>query len=479
MTLLWPMAIGACATMGFIQLWVGFRRLPGTANLLFALNAFVVAGYAYFELALTRTDSIAGYLTLLRGLDIMAGLQVVTTAAFVQVYFGTGRKWLAFLAPSLSCVALIADFMPQPKMVYLQITGIRKIATFGGATYTIAEGVENPLNALFYMGVLLLLVFVVDASVLLWHRGERRRAAIIGGTITFFILTGGTQAALVDNGIIRTPYLLSFAYLAILIAMGVELSNDVLNAAQLASDLRVSQQQMVMANDSAKHLCGRLIQMEEHERMRLARELHDDLSQGLALLSVELEMVGQNPEMQPQKIAERMAEFSTRVKGLSSEVHQISHNLHPATLEQLGLAAAVGGFCKGFALVHEMAIEFSEHQVPRKVPDDMALCFYRIVQESLQNVVKHSGGTMAKVEIAYNGEQLTLVIADDGNGFDPVTTPLSGSLGLVSMRERAHFIGGQLSIKSRPGAGTRVELNVPIAAVNHDSIFVVESEEIT
>jgi hypothetical protein len=159
------MAIGACVTMGLIHLRVGLRRTPGTPHLLFALNAFVVAVYSCFELALTRADSPAQYLAWLRWLDIMAGVQVATTAAFVWVFFGTGRKWLALLASGLSLVALIADLMPHPKLVYLQLSGIRKIPTFGGATFTVADGVGNPLNAVFYLGVLLLVVFVADASV--------------------------------------------------------------------------------------------------------------------------------------------------------------------------------------------------------------------------------------------------------------------------------------------------------------------------
>ena len=195
MTIAWPMAIGACVTMGLIQLRVGLRRTPGAAHLLFALNAFVVAVYSVFELALTRADSPAQYLAWLRWLDIMAALQVATTAAFVWVFFGTGRKWLAWLGPGLSCIALIADLLPQPKLVYLQLTGIRTIKTFGGATYTVADGVGNPLNALFYLGVVVLIVFVADASITLWRRGAHRRAAVVGGAITFFVLFACVQAA--------------------------------------------------------------------------------------------------------------------------------------------------------------------------------------------------------------------------------------------------------------------------------------------
>ena len=176
-----------------------------------------------------------------------------------------------------------------------------------------------------------------------------------------------------------------------------------------------------------------MIYAQEAERTRLARDLHDDLSQSLALLSVELEMFGQS------RPAERgqMQEFSAQVKRLSSEVHRLSHELHPVKLEQLGLVAALRGFCKQFAVAHEMAIEFTDRSVPRAVPEATALCLYRIAQEALQNLVKHSGGTVARVELAMEGSELRLAIADDGVGFDPETTRANGSLGLVSMGERA------------------------------------------
>ncbi len=543
--------------------------------MLFALNAFVVAVYSCFELALARADSPAQYLGLLRWLDITAGLQVVTTAAFVWVFFGTGRKWLALLAPGLSCLALVADLMPQPKLVYLQLTGIRKISTFGGATYTVADGVENPWNALFYLGVLLLLVFVADASVTLWRRGAHRRAAVIGGAITFFVLAGGTQAALVDEEIIRTPYLLTFAYLAILVAMGMELSEDVLRATQHASDLRESEQRMSLAVDAAqlglwsgeiptervwtseqcnrlfgyspkielnlanllarvhpedrasraraieqavagtgqynteyrvllpdgtvrwltsvgrmesdasgkptrilgvvaditgrrnaesvaRELGGRLINAQEAERRRIARDLHDDLSQRLALLSVELEMFGQKPPAQREVIADRMEEFSGVVKHLSSDVHRLAHELHPAKLDQLGLVAAARGFCKEVAATHEIVITFKSHEIPRELPQDVALCLYRITQEALRNVIKHSGASGARVELAAGANGLHLSVTDDGQGFDSSAAATNGALGIVSMRERVRMVQGELTVHSRPGAGTQIEVRVPI-----------------
>ena len=135
-----------------------------------------------------------------------------------------------------------------------------------------------------------------------------------------------------------------------------------------------------LAEEAAHDLSGRLIHAQEEEQTRLAHDLHDDLSQSLALLSVELEMFGQSPPAERGQISGRVQQFSAQVKRLSSEVHRLSHELHPANLEQLGLVAAVRGFCKEFAVAHEMAIEFTDRSVPRAVPDT-ALCLYRIAQE--------------------------------------------------------------------------------------------------
>jgi two-component system, LuxR family, sensor kinase FixL len=241
------MVTGACVTMSLVNLGIGLRQKPRAAHLLFSLNAFAIAVYSCLELAIMRADSPAEYLALVRWADFAVAALILSLTAFVWVFFGTGRRWLAFLAPGLTCFAMTADLSPQPRMIYLQLTGIRKMETFGSATFTLAEGVPSPWNAVFYLSLLLLLAFVADASVTLWRRGARRRAIVVGGTITFFLLAAGGHSALVESQTLRSPYVVSFAYQAILVAMGIELSDDVLNAAQLARDLRESENRMILA----------------------------------------------------------------------------------------------------------------------------------------------------------------------------------------------------------------------------------------
>jgi len=215
-------------------------------------------------------------------------------------------------------------------------------------------------------------------------------------------------------------------------------------------------------------LTGRLLQAQETERRRIARELHDDLNQGLALLAVHLDLLGQGPPESGARFAERIREISDRVKQLSSVVHGLSTVLHPSKLEQFGLVAAVRGLCKELTQVHGLAIEFVAQPMPSSIPDDTALCLYRIAQEALSNVIKHSGARHARVELSGNEAGVSLRIADDGAGFDSGTPETKEGLGLVSMRERLRLVGGAIAIDSRRSAGTRIDVHVPLSAAGQE-----------
>jgi signal transduction histidine kinase len=142
-------------------------------------------------------------------------------------------------------------------------------------------------------------------------------------------------------------------------------------------------------------------------------------------------------------------------------VHRISHTLHPALLQQLGLVPAIREFCQEIKRARALKIEFTH--VPLEPPDDIALCLFRVTQESLQNVAKHSGSSAAKVDLAMDENDICLSIFDSGEGFDPDSQKVRDSLGLVSMRERIRAVGGSLTVDSNPGAGTRIVAKVPLS----------------
>jgi signal transduction histidine kinase len=155
--------------------------------------------------------------------------------------------------------------------------------------------------------------------------------------------------------------------------------------------------------------------------------------------------------------------MAEQVRDLSTELHQLSYQLHPAKLDQLGLVAAARAFCNEMSAQSEMRIGFTHEDVPQELPAETALCVYRILQETLGNALRHSGAVEAHVDLRMaNRHHLFLKVSDDGRGFDLAQAERGGGLGLLSMRERARLVHGSLEIRTEPGHGTRVELRVPL-----------------
>ena len=212
------------------------------------------------------------------------------------------------------------------------------------------------------------------------------------------------------------------------------------------------------------NLTGRLINAQEEERARIARELHDDIGQRMAFLQIGLEQFEQRlPTLTPSdhKQLHNLAEVASET---STDLLSMSRQLHPAKLDLQGLVPAMASFCREFSYQHELQINFLHDDVPGQIPKDVALCLFRIVQEALRNIVKHTDSLEAKVELSARGDELNLCITDFGAGFIPESIERKGGLGLVSMRERLGLIGGQLAIESQPSDGTRIRVRVPLSS---------------
>ena len=218
-----------------------------------------------------------------------------------------------------------------------------------------------------------------------------------------------------------------------------------------------------MAVEALHSLSARLISAQEDERSRIARELHDDFNQRLALLAVDLERFHDGlPETQ-ENLVDGLASLLRRTRELSSDVHRLSHQLHPSILQHLGLVAAARSFCKEISEQHDIHIELVHHEVPRSLPSDIALCFYRIIQEALRNVIKHSDAKSARIEITKMESELSLHISDNGIGFDPESDRTRHGLGLLSMRERLRQVDGTISFMRIEPTGTRINVRIPIS----------------
>ena len=210
------------------------------------------------------------------------------------------------------------------------------------------------------------------------------------------------------------------------------------------------------------NLSRHLIQAQEEERRRIARELHDHLGQELALLSIGIEQLHRKaPESQAQS-AERLQEMARQIRKVSSQVQDLSHQLHPSQLTHLGLVAASRSLCKEVARTSGIQIDFSHSDVPNSIPQDVSISFYRVLQESLANMVKHSGAGEARVELTGSSGEIQLHVRDSGVGFDPEGSRETFGLGLISMRERMNLVGGELLIESRPSGNTWIKACVPL-----------------
>ena len=204
----------------------------------------------------------------------------------------------------------------------------------------------------------------------------------------------------------------------------------------------------------------RLIDAQEHERSRIASELHDDIGQQVALLLIEINQFAKGAEIS-ERAREELRTLCKAGTRISSDLTGISHNLHPLVVDLVGFEAAVRGLCQRFTERRSLAVQLHCDGVPAEVPHAVSLCSYRLVQEALHNVVKHSSASRASVELSAVDGWLTVCVSDAGSGFDPAHA-IGGGLGLISMRERVRSVGGHFTIETAPGSGTRLRALLPL-----------------
>jgi PAS domain S-box-containing protein len=217
-----------------------------------------------------------------------------------------------------------------------------------------------------------------------------------------------------------------------------------------------------LAEDALSNLSGQLIAAQEEERRRVAREIHDDYQQRLAIVAIDLEKLLQHSSESAEGLRPGLRQIRNEVRELNSDLHSLSHSLHSSTLERLGLVTEVCVFCREFQKQHGLEIEFIYDDIPQDIPFEIALCMFRVTQESLRNVKKHSGADRALVRLEMTGGELHLSIADTGSGFDLHSRSLSDGIGIRSMEERLRLVGGYLEVRSRPSEGTTLSARIPV-----------------
>jgi signal transduction histidine kinase len=230
---------------------------------------------------------------------------------------------------------------------------------------------------------------------------------------------------------------------------------------QVEADLRGREADLLRSHGRIHQLGQRLLTAQDTERSRIARELHDDISQQMALLEIDLQLLSGAVDSRGEQLAH---EALQRAQSLARSVHDLSHRLHPAMLRLIGLVAALDGLVRELSRP-DLALTFQHAGVPRTLPPDLTLCLFRVVQEAVQNAIKYSGARRLAVDLHGTADLLALSITDDGAGFD-VPAGMGKGLGLISMVERVEAAGGTLDIRSAPGAGTTLSVSVPVPVVH-------------
>ena len=239
-TVIWSMVASACLTLAVIYFLVWWSNRTAWANLFFAMTAASTAAFTLCELRQMRVGTPEELLSAMRWTHVALLGVLVSTTWFVTFYLGAGRRWLAWTVSGLRVFYLLVAFLIWGNVNYLEITSLQRVP-FLGDSVTVFKGIRNPWMLFGYATMVLILIFVADASVTAWRRGERRKALMIGGSVEFFLLLGTVQAALVHWAQLPIPVLIGPLYLGLVVVMASELSRDVLRASRLVHELQASE----------------------------------------------------------------------------------------------------------------------------------------------------------------------------------------------------------------------------------------------
>lgn len=226
---------------------------------------------------------------------------------------------------------------------------------------------------------------------------------------------------------------------------------------------RIDTEQSLEANQrDLRRLASQLLRLQEEERRRISRDLHDDINQRLALLSIDVEMLEQQLLNASDRTVRTVHSIQDRIVGLSEDVRRLAYQFHPSILDDLGLSIALRRLVDDFQIRTGIAAQFIAKDIPQRVAKDVVTCLYRVAQEGLANISRHARAKSVRVELQRVRDGLQLRVSDDGVGFDVKHDDgRRGSLGLLSMKERVSLVAGSFDIQSTPGEGTRICAWVP------------------
>jgi two-component system sensor histidine kinase UhpB len=246
------------------------------------------------------------------------------------------------------------------------------------------------------------------------------------------------------------------------------IGRDITDRRRAEDALRRNEAALHTSYAQVKDLAGRLIAAQEAERTRIARDLHDDINQQLAGISITLGGVRRKLSASAPEIREDLVQVQQSMMDLAESIRKMSHELHPGVLQHVGLAAALRSFCAKLGSKHGIELSLQLANNLGAIPFDVSLCLYRVVQEALHNAARHANARRVRVSLSRGANSLELSVTDDGQGFDLTEAHQGGGLGLISLEERIRLVGGTMKIDTRPQWGTELRVRVPIEEMQHE-----------
>jgi signal transduction histidine kinase len=248
-----------------------------------------------------------------------------------------------------------------------------------------------------------------------------------------------------------------------------DLSRTVQELARINAALQAENTERKRAEQTLEDLAGRLIHAQEDERKRIGRELHDHVSQTLGVLAIKIDQLRAHEEV-TRGIGGTLDALRRDISDITDDVHRLSHRLHSSTLDYLGLVPALQKLVSEFSERHGIRITFGHESLPAPLPSEVALCLFRVAEESLTNVAKHSKASSAHVHVAGAPDGIHLTVEDAGEGFEVTRAGRRAGLGFVSMQERLRVLHGTIHVDSAPARGTRIDAWVPPTMLPGSSI---------
>jgi signal transduction histidine kinase len=386
-------------------------------------------------------------------------------AGGAQEYNGLGPAWLIYwLGDSTGALLVTPLVFALPRL--FRIRSRSRITEFAALLMFLTAACFIVFGDLPFVPVRL---HVLAFSVLPFVLWGAIAFGVGGAAISTFLIT---TIATVETALGSGPFaanrplvnaILLDVFFAVLAVTGLILA-AVMTERKNSESAREELARKQAAMESQAGMSRKLLEAQEQERARIGRELHDDINQRLALLSVEINRMKEISPITYGELRSQMDELAKRTSEISTGVQSLSHELHSSRLEYLGLVSAVKGFCKEFGDKHKVGIDFSSEGIPSSVAPEASLCLFRVMQEGLQNALKHSGVKLFEVKLFGSPTEIRLTVRDSGVGFDPELTKDTQGLGLISMRERVRLVKGTISITSKPQCGTEINVRVPLQA---------------